>query len=294
MLLQLLSRFLPGPGRPTAPVGTAARPTPLSRRGRLGLALVLLVSSSFASTPELGGAGRAATQTLERPGYVERAVYTGVRLTYYTDAGTMYSGLRTYEGAAAAHLNWLPIGTRFTLDCLPGHVYTVLDTGLMPPHWVDIFVYTPATGRWLTSVCGDWVTMRVVDPVSDSAPAPAPAPVTPAAPAAAPAPAALPTPVPLPAAPASPGGIEGTLAEALRAHIARRGIVDIPPFTVAVGARSGDWVRALLVPQGAGVQTAAAYLHRVSDGWEVVAGPGNAFDPDWLRALGVPPEIIAP
>jgi hypothetical protein len=95
-------------------------------------------------------------------GDVVGSIHHRVRLTYYIDAGTMYSGRQTFEGAAAAHLDWLPIGTRFTLDCLPGQTYTVLDTGMMATRWVDLFVQERSTGRWIASTCGDWATLRIV------------------------------------------------------------------------------------------------------------------------------------
>ena len=91
------------------------------------------------------------------------AAATESRVTYYLPTGNAtYSGVWPYEGVAAANLAWLPIGTRFTLDCLPGNVYTVLDTGHLPARWVDIYVETPETGRWIARVCGDYSTVREV------------------------------------------------------------------------------------------------------------------------------------
>lgn len=243
----------------------------LLQRGRVGVLLVLLATALSAilplSRPIVEPVAAQALPPATSP-VPAAASYSGVRLTYYTSGGTMYSGRQTFEGAAAAHLSWLPIGTRFTIDCLPGHTYTVLDTGLMPPQWVDVYVDSAATGRWLNSVCGDFVTLRVVDPLA--------------------APPAV-----VPARSVDPA-LEAALGDAIRAHLARRGLTDPPPFAVQIGGRAGDWVKVTLVPQVPGVEPAAVYLRQAPDGWQVVAGPGNAFDPDWLRSLGVPEPLIVP
>lgn len=268
----------------------------LLQRGRWGLLVVLLATLLLPSASLRSTVPAASAQAgSPAPAPMAQGVYTGVRLTYYTVSGKMYSGLPTFEGAAAAHLNWLPVGTRFSLDCLPGHVYTVLDTGRLPPYWVDIYVASAQTGRWLTSVCGDYVTVRVegaTAPAGAPGSGPGAAPTAPsagrdvsaggapdgAAPAAESADAALPT----------------ALAEAIRANLTQRGMTSIPSFTVEVLARDGDWVRVLMLPDAAGVERAVAFLHATVAGWQLVAGPGGAIDPDWLRSLGVPESLIGP
>ena len=125
-----------------------------THRRTVAAILAALIGFSTAITPDAEATSRSAAQAapVEHPEAVAvgappaGATYAGVKVTYYTVTGTMYSGGQTFEGAAAAHLGWLPIGTRFTLDCIPGQVYTVLDTGLMPPNWVDIYVRSSTTG----------------------------------------------------------------------------------------------------------------------------------------------------
>ena len=245
------------------------------QRGRSGLAIALLAATLLTTVPASAAHDRVAVGRIgtelaagQAPAAAPAAgVFTNVRLTYYTVSGTMYSGRPTFEGAAAAHLGWLPIGTRFTLDCLPGHVYTVLDTGKMPPHWVDLYVRSHTTGRWLNGTCGDYVTVRVLD----TATAPPP-----------------------PAAEAPDPALAAALAAVIRAHLEQRGVAGIPPFAVEVLSRADEWVKVALEPLTPGVERAAVYLRLSPTGWQVAAGPGHAFDPDWLRALGVPDPLIVP
>ena len=90
-----------------------------------------------------------------------------VNLTFYDCldqgfCGTMKSGTKVYEGAAACSWN-LPEGTKFRIVHDPtGRTYVCEDRGILDDTWVDIFFRDPKDGwKWQEAV-GRYGTIEII------------------------------------------------------------------------------------------------------------------------------------
>lgn len=94
-------------------------------------------------------------------GAVQAQEVVTVRVTYYTDAGTTYSGTRTRPGVAACSWNYA-IGTR--LRFADGREVVCEDRGALgATGWVDVWVGSLAEGRaGVAGAYGNYTTVEVV------------------------------------------------------------------------------------------------------------------------------------
>lgn len=92
-------------------------------------------------------------------GAVQAQEVVTVRVTYYTDAGTTYSGTRTRPGVAACSWNYA-IGTRIRFA--DGREVVCEDRGrLGSSGWVDVWVPSLAEGR--AGVAGNYGNHATVE-----------------------------------------------------------------------------------------------------------------------------------